>query len=299
MSQLRLGWRDDPDAYRSAVSYASSKPVREASEESPRTRQAHRGVQSRPTQEPPEAAGKDMGAGEAAFDGASPIPTHCHLWDPWRICGSFLYYACAVTFPKEASIKEFLLKNQAITSSFFSQKGEFHKLADAKIFLSDCLACDSCVSAEEGIQVSQQNAKDFFQVLNLNKVWPPGHSLAPEVGGRQGEALSLSWDLGSASWPWLVSPVIADPLRSLSLPIKPHPQSHSLTDVGSSCGWHHQPGSPSLGEASACLVMGWRGGRAAATLSLGLSQRLGPQSISSFLQTPVQMELPEVTQEDR
>ncbi|KAM9044756.1 nuclear prelamin A recognition factor isoform 2-T2 [Megaptera novaeangliae] len=49
------------------------------------------------------------------------------------------------------------------------EKGEFHKLADAKIFLSDCLACDSCVSAEEGVQVSQQNAKDFFRVLNLNK----------------------------------------------------------------------------------------------------------------------------------
>ncbi|EHB09368.1 Nuclear prelamin A recognition factor [Heterocephalus glaber] len=49
------------------------------------------------------------------------------------------------------------------------QKGEFHKLADAKIFLSDCLACDSCVTAEEGAQLSQQNAKDFFRVLNLNK----------------------------------------------------------------------------------------------------------------------------------
>ncbi|XP_060027678.1 nuclear prelamin A recognition factor isoform X2 [Erinaceus europaeus] len=49
------------------------------------------------------------------------------------------------------------------------KKGEFHKLADAKIFLSDCLACDSCVTAEEGIQISQQNAKDFFRVLNLNK----------------------------------------------------------------------------------------------------------------------------------
>ncbi|XP_064438503.1 nuclear prelamin A recognition factor isoform X2 [Mirounga angustirostris] len=49
------------------------------------------------------------------------------------------------------------------------EKGEFHKLADAKIFLSDCLACDSCVTAEEGLQVSQQNAKDFFRVLNLNK----------------------------------------------------------------------------------------------------------------------------------
>ncbi|XP_039715360.1 nuclear prelamin A recognition factor isoform X1 [Pteropus medius] len=49
------------------------------------------------------------------------------------------------------------------------EKGEFHKLADAKIFLSDCLACDSCVTEEEGVQVSQQNAKDFFRVLNLNK----------------------------------------------------------------------------------------------------------------------------------
>lgn len=50
-----------------------------------------------------------------------------------------------------------------------AEKGEFHKLADAKIFLSDCLACDSCVTAEEGLQVSQQNVKDFFRVLNLNK----------------------------------------------------------------------------------------------------------------------------------
>ena len=107
MSQLRLGWHDNADAHRSALSYASSKPVREASEESPRTKRAHWGVQSRPTQEPPEAAGRAVGAGEAAFDGAGPLPTHCHLWDPQRICGSFLYYVCAVTFPKEASIKEF------------------------------------------------------------------------------------------------------------------------------------------------------------------------------------------------
>ncbi|XP_036919662.1 nuclear prelamin A recognition factor [Sturnira hondurensis] len=49
------------------------------------------------------------------------------------------------------------------------EKGEFHKLADAKIFLSDCLACDSCVTTEEGVQVSQQNAREFFRVLNLNK----------------------------------------------------------------------------------------------------------------------------------
>uniref|UniRef100_G1PYU1 Iron hydrogenase large subunit C-terminal domain-containing protein n=1 Tax=Myotis lucifugus TaxID=59463 RepID=G1PYU1_MYOLU len=48
-------------------------------------------------------------------------------------------------------------------------KGEFPKLADTKIFLSDCLECDSCVTTEEGVQVSQQNTKDFFRVLNLNK----------------------------------------------------------------------------------------------------------------------------------
>lgn len=64
-------------------------------------------------------------------------------------------------------------------------------MADAKIFLSDCLACDSCVTAEEGVQVSQQNAKDFFRVLNLNKVWWPGRSVAlwlGEAGGGQAEA---------------------------------------------------------------------------------------------------------------
>uniref|UniRef100_G1Q4F2 Iron hydrogenase large subunit C-terminal domain-containing protein n=1 Tax=Myotis lucifugus TaxID=59463 RepID=G1Q4F2_MYOLU len=44
------------------------------------------------------------------------------------------------------------------------EKGEFHKLANAKIFLSD-----SCVTADEGVQVSQQNVKDFFRVLNLYK----------------------------------------------------------------------------------------------------------------------------------
>ncbi|XP_038598016.1 nuclear prelamin A recognition factor [Tachyglossus aculeatus] len=48
-------------------------------------------------------------------------------------------------------------------------KSEFHKLADAKIFLSDCLACDSCVTEEEGARVFQQNQKEFFRVLNLNK----------------------------------------------------------------------------------------------------------------------------------
>ncbi|XP_074081318.1 nuclear prelamin A recognition factor [Macrotis lagotis] len=49
------------------------------------------------------------------------------------------------------------------------EKSEFHKLADAKIFLSDCLASDSCMTVEEGIKVFQQNQKEFFRILNLNK----------------------------------------------------------------------------------------------------------------------------------
>lgn len=57
MSQLRLGWRDNPDAHRLALSYASSKPVREASEESPRTKRAHWGVQSRPHRSPQRQQG--------------------------------------------------------------------------------------------------------------------------------------------------------------------------------------------------------------------------------------------------
>ncbi|XP_051851603.1 nuclear prelamin A recognition factor isoform X2 [Antechinus flavipes] len=54
-------------------------------------------------------------------------------------------------------------------NSEHEEKNEFHKLADAKIFLSDCLASDSCVTVEEGIKVFQQNQKEFFRILNLNK----------------------------------------------------------------------------------------------------------------------------------
>ncbi|XP_004463721.1 nuclear prelamin A recognition factor isoform X2 [Dasypus novemcinctus] len=49
------------------------------------------------------------------------------------------------------------------------EKGEFHKLADANVFLSDCLACESCLTAEEGAQVARQGAGGFFHILNLNK----------------------------------------------------------------------------------------------------------------------------------
>lgn len=119
------------------------------------------------------------------------VPVHSPHIAIYRDLREFVAVFCIIRvlllFLKKLVLKV-LLKTQAITSSFLSQKGEFHKLADAKIFLSDCLACDSCVSAEEGIQVSQQNAKDFFQVLNLNKVWHPRLSLAPEVAGGQGEA---------------------------------------------------------------------------------------------------------------
>lgn len=93
------------------------------------------------------AAGRGVGAGEAqkcssppaTFDGAGPLSAYCHPWDPgtmvtaapgapglaWMsqgFCTSFLYSACTVTFSKEASIKEFLLKNQARASSFFRRK---------------------------------------------------------------------------------------------------------------------------------------------------------------------------------
>lgn len=63
-----------------------------------------------------------------------------------------------------------LQASKAISGPCLLQKGEFHKLADAKILLSDCLACDSCVTTEEGARVSQQNTQNFFHVLNLNKV---------------------------------------------------------------------------------------------------------------------------------
>ncbi|NXU28235.1 NARF factor, partial [Thalassarche chlororhynchos] len=35
--------------------------------------------------------------------------------------------------------------------------------------LSDCLACDNCMTSEEGARVFQQNQKELFRILNLNK----------------------------------------------------------------------------------------------------------------------------------
>ncbi|XP_073538594.1 nuclear prelamin A recognition factor [Phyllobates terribilis] len=49
------------------------------------------------------------------------------------------------------------------------EKSEFHRLAESRIFLSDCLACNNCVTSEEGAKIFAQNQKELFKVLSLNK----------------------------------------------------------------------------------------------------------------------------------
>nr|XP_006635420.1 PREDICTED: nuclear prelamin A recognition factor [Lepisosteus oculatus] len=46
---------------------------------------------------------------------------------------------------------------------------EFHKLVSERVFLSDCLACDRCITEQERHRISQQNLKEFSRVLGLNK----------------------------------------------------------------------------------------------------------------------------------
>ncbi|XP_032648649.1 nuclear prelamin A recognition factor [Chelonoidis abingdonii] len=65
--------------------------------------------------------------------------------------------------------KQNTLVDPLSTNDENEEKNEFHKLAGAKIFLSDCLACDNCVTSEEGVRIFQQNQKEFFRILNLNK----------------------------------------------------------------------------------------------------------------------------------
>lgn len=65
--------------------------------------------------------------------------------------------------------KQNTLVDSLRTNDENEEKNEFHKLAGAKIFLSDCLACDNCVTSEEGVRIFQQNQKEFFRILNLNK----------------------------------------------------------------------------------------------------------------------------------
>ncbi|GCC36703.1 hypothetical protein chiPu_0015201 [Chiloscyllium punctatum] len=49
------------------------------------------------------------------------------------------------------------------------EESEFHKLANAKIFLSDCLACDNCVTSAESLQIARQCQEEFLSVLSLNQ----------------------------------------------------------------------------------------------------------------------------------
>ncbi|CAI9587917.1 unnamed protein product [Staurois parvus] len=45
------------------------------------------------------------------------------------------------------------------------EKSEFHRLADARIFLSDCLACGNCVTSEEGARIFAQKPEGALQRL--------------------------------------------------------------------------------------------------------------------------------------
>ncbi|KAG2460935.1 NARF factor, partial [Polypterus senegalus] len=67
-------------------------------------------------------------------------------------------------------------ENQASVSSELAkgdenaeEKSEFHKLASERVFLSDCLACDKCVTDEESQHIYQQNERELFNILSLNK----------------------------------------------------------------------------------------------------------------------------------
>ncbi|XP_069050588.1 nuclear prelamin A recognition factor [Lepisosteus oculatus] len=50
-----------------------------------------------------------------------------------------------------------------------AELSEFHKLVSERVFLSDCLACDRCITEQERHRISQQNLKEFSRVLGLNK----------------------------------------------------------------------------------------------------------------------------------
>ncbi|KAG8445999.1 hypothetical protein GDO86_013756 [Hymenochirus boettgeri] len=68
---------------------------------------------------------------------------------------------------KKKTESEDLVEPLSVTDG--EEKSEFHRLAEAGIFLSDCLACGNCVTSEEGARIFAQNQKEFFKVLNLNK----------------------------------------------------------------------------------------------------------------------------------
>lgn len=48
------------------------------------------------------------------------------------------------------------------------EESEFHKLANAKIFLSDCLACENCLTSMESQRIAGQ-CQEFLTALDLNQ----------------------------------------------------------------------------------------------------------------------------------
>uniref|UniRef100_UPI00398F01CB nuclear prelamin A recognition factor isoform X2 n=1 Tax=Pristiophorus japonicus TaxID=55135 RepID=UPI00398F01CB len=83
---------------------------------------------------------------------------------------------CDKCTKKECSKKQKNNENESLvidtnnpSSSEIDEESEFHKLANAKIFLSDCLACDNCVTPTESLRIAQQCQEEFFTVLRLNQ----------------------------------------------------------------------------------------------------------------------------------
>ncbi|XP_051889050.1 nuclear prelamin A recognition factor [Pristis pectinata] len=80
---------------------------------------------------------------------------------------------CDKCTKKECSKKRKNDENESLiidtkSPSDVDEESEFHKLANAKIFLSDCLACENCVTSTEGLRIAQQ-CQEFFSVLDLNQ----------------------------------------------------------------------------------------------------------------------------------
>ncbi|XP_072098747.1 nuclear prelamin A recognition factor [Mobula birostris] len=61
-----------------------------------------------------------------------------------------------------------VIDRKSSSTSDIDEESEFHKLANAKIFLTDCLACENCVTPTEGSRIAQQY-QEFLTVLDLNQ----------------------------------------------------------------------------------------------------------------------------------
>ncbi|XP_066560980.1 nuclear prelamin A recognition factor isoform X2 [Amia ocellicauda] len=82
---------------------------------------------------------------------------------------------CENCTKKECSKKQRGDENQTPSSNSTgkteenAELSEFHKLVGERVYLSDCLACDRCVTEEESQRISQQNLQQLSQILSLNK----------------------------------------------------------------------------------------------------------------------------------